>query len=1120
MASDQLQREIVEHRRAEGAITGRKVWLPVACTFVLLCILAWLDEVLDLPHLLLGAPQTPINWREAISETALIAIVGFFTVARLIHNVTERKRAEEALREGEERFRAIFETAKDSIFIKDRTLKYTVVNPAMESLFGLPASKLIGQMDEDLFGEETGAHIREVDSRVLGGETVEEQLTKPVKGIPTAFHIIKVPMYDSSGEIIGLCGIARDLTERERAEEETRQRTAQLEALREIGLELTAQLDLDALLHSIVSRAIGLLRGNTGGLDLYRPERDVLEWSAAIGSNIAPVGTILHRGEGLSGKVWETGKPLIVDDYQHWEGRAATWEGYPISAIVGAPVRWGEEFLGVLIVHADSPRVFSPADADLLSMFATQAAVAIRNARLYEETQSRSKRLAVVNRVASAVSATLHLDDLMKTVYREVNSVFQADAFFIALYEEETDELDFHIRVDEMVLECPDRHPLGAGLVSLVVTQKKPLLIRDWAQEQDHLPSPRLWGTMRVPASWLGVPMLIGERVMGVICVQAYRLHAYSDEDQLLLSTIADQVAVAVENARLFQAEWEQRELAEALEEAADAISRTLDLDQVLDRILEQVERVVAGDAFNIMLVKDGAARMVRQRGYNGLGVARRGPDFAMRIADYPSLQRMVRAGEPVVIPDTLSDPDWVLLEDHEWLRSYIGAPIQVSGVTVGFLNVNGSSPGQFGPTDALRLQAFANHVATAIENAQLYRELRNYAGQLEQRVQERTAQLQAQYARLEAILRSASDGIVVADTRGGIIQANPVTQTWYTRTLSPEDAARLQEAVRDLARRAEERPEAVLELTGLDLELKAAPISPPSPSPQAGWGEGEQAAAVVDIHDVSHLKALDRIKSRFIENVAHELRTPVTTIKLHAYLIRQQPGKWEKYLGPLAQEADHQARLVEDILQIARIDAGRLGMDPRPTSLNELTEAAVANHQALAQERGLTLEHRPSPPLRGGAGGSGPVALVDPERMMQVLTNLLRNAIQYTPEGDEVVVSTGREEAEGRVWATVTVADTGIGIPEQELPHIFERFFRGEWPRQIQVSGTGLGLAIVKGIVELHGGRVTVESPSTGSGQAHSTMLVLSEAEGLRAGEEGVGTTFTVWLPLAKGQA
>jgi signal transduction histidine kinase len=378
-----------------------------------------------------------------------------------------------------------------------------------------------------------------------------------------------------------------------------------------------------------------------------------------------------------------------------------------------------------------------------------------------------------------------------------------------------------------------------------------------------------------------------------------------------------------------------------------------------------------------------------------------------------------------------------------------------------------------------------------AIERERAEEALRHHAEHLEERVRERTAQIQAQYAQLEAILRSVTDGIIVINGEGEILQLNPVAQRWFTQTLSPDDATRLWETMRELARRAEERPETVLELTGLDLELSAAPVV----------GEGvNEPGAVVAVHDVSHLKALDRMKSRFITNVSHELRTPITTIKLYTALMWRQPEKWQEYLRVLEQEADHQVRLIKGILQISRIDSGRLEVRPQPTPLNELAETAMANYKALAQEQGLTLEHQLMEPRTWNDStefvapnpAESPVALVDPQRMMQTLDNLIGNAIQYTPAGGRVMVSTGLEGADGRVWATVTVADTGIGIPEEELPHIFDRFFRGEEPQKMQVSGTGLGLTFVKEIVELHGGRVLVES---------------------RVGE---GSTVTVWLPRA----
>ncbi|MDY7079141.1 MAG: response regulator [Chloroflexota bacterium] len=351
------------------------------------------------------------------------------------------------------------------------------------------------------------------------------------------------------------------------------------------------------------------------------------------------------------------------------------------------------------------------------------------------------------------------------------------------------------------------------------------------------------------------------------------------------------------------------------------------------------------------------------------------------------------------------------------------------------------------------------------------------HAELLEQQVQERTAEIQAKCAWLEAILNSVSDGIVVTDEQGEIIQTNPVAQTWLTQTLSPEEATRLQEAMQNLVGQASEHPETVLELTGLDLELSASPILEPGM---------EKAAAVVDIHDVSHLKALDRMRSRFIGNISHELRTPITTLKLSLALMRKAPlEKWKGYLDIFTQEVDWLARLVQDILQISHVDTGRLMIKPCSTSLNELAQESITNCQAQAQEQGLMLVCCLAEPE--------PVALVDPDRMTQTLDKLLRNAILYTPQGGEVVLSTGTEEVERRVWATVTVSDTGIGIPEEELPHVFERFFRGERPRAMQISGTGLGLAFVKEMVELHGGWVTLDS------------------------EFDVGTTVTIRLPLAE---
>ncbi|MBN1813035.1 MAG: PAS domain S-box protein [Anaerolineae bacterium] len=683
-----------------------------------------------------------------------------------------------------------------------------------------------------------------------------------------------------------------------------------------------------------------------------------------------------------------------------------------------------------------------------------------------EEIRRRAAQLEALNAViatAAGAPALLELletalDHTLQALALEMGVIWRSGQYIVRGIEQESDEAKTH-------------ETLAAGLAI-----SSPIAVEDWllvADDDPLKPVSRLIASFGIRAT-LAAPILVEGRRTGGLAVASPEPRPWAMDELALLEAIGQQLGAAAERLRLFQAEREQRGLAEALQEAAAVVSSTLEADEVLDRILEQVERVVPGDAFNIMLVTDtNKARLVRWRGYKRS--PENGPKAKLEynIDEIPNLRKMMQTGETVIVSDTSTDPNWVVLGGQEW-RSYTGTPIKLGGVIVGLLNVNGNQVGQFSPHDARRLQAFADHAATAIQNSRLYQELRHYAERLEKRVEERTAQIQAQYGQLDTILRSSSDGIIVTDSQGEIVRTNPIADSWLTQTLSPEDAAELKEAIRRLATRPAERPEIVLELADLDLELRAAPIT-----------EAEEVAAVVTVHDISHMKALDRMKSQFVSNVSHELRTPITTIKLYAALMQQSSmDRWEEYLDTLAQEADRQARLVEEILQISRIEAGRLEITPRPTPLNVLAEVVFANHQPLAQQEELVMEYQPTEP--------GPVALVDSDRMTQVLANVVTNAIQYTPRGGVVVISTGEKEAEGCRWATVTIKDTGMGIPEEELPHIFERFFRGERPRSMQVSGTGLGLAIVKDIVELHGGRVTVES------------------------HVDVGTTFTIWLPLA----
>jgi len=857
--------------------------------------------------------------------------------------------------------------------------------------------------------------------------------------------------------------------------DEARDRALEQETLREAALALTTALDRDEVVARVLAQLQRVVPYDTASVQLLRDGQLEIVGGRGFPNLDRLLGiTFDPTAQGNPNReVVQSRSPVVVEDASrlYEEFRRDPHAPAGIHSWLGVPMLVGDRLIGMIALDKQESGFYTQKHTRLAEAFAAQAAVAVENAQLHHETVQQLARTEVLRETMSAAASTLNFEQVLNRTIEILDRAMNCEYLGFMLPDENGTFMRSYPNM--LGFDPPEdgyRFPVDQCLTGLVYQTGESVILPDVREAAQYASADE------AIRSELAVPVKSGDEVVAVLDLENSEVDAFDEEDLAFYTAVAGQLSMGIENAQLFEAERKQRQLSEALEEAAAAVSSTLNLEQVLDRILEQVERVVSGDTFNIMLIRGGQARIVRWRGYEKTGVADEAGTSVLRVSEYPTLRRMSETGRPIVIPETATEDDWIPQEGWEWLQSYVAAPIQLGGTIVGFLNVDSTQPGQFNADDARRLETFASHAATAIENAHLYERLREHAETLEERVTERTAQLRAQYARLEAILDSTVNGIVVTGPEGELVLANPVARDWLTKSLSPEEAALLRETVRRLGERADENPERVLELTGLDLQLKAARISEPGV---------KEATAVVAIHDISHLKALDRMKSRFVSNVSHELRTPIATIKLFAHLMLKQPERWREYLEPLAQEANHQADLVEDILEISRVDAGRLNVKRDLTNLEELTEAVVANHQTRAQKEGLTLIHRSTEAKLA--------SLVDTNRMMQVLDNLINNAIRYTPPGGTITVSSGRTEAKGRDWATITVTDTGMGIPEDELPYVFDRFFRGEKPQTMQISGTGLGLAIVKEIVELHGGRVTVES----------------EVDG--------GSTFIVWLPLAE---
>ncbi len=258
----------------------------------------------------------------------------------------------------------------------------------------------------------------------------------------------------------------------------------------------------------------------------------------------------------------------------------------------------------------------------------------------------------------------------------------------------------------------------------------------------------------------------------------------------------------------------------------------------------------------------------------------------------------------------------------------------------------------------------------------------------------------------------------------------------------------------------------------------------------------GETSGAVVVLHDITELRKLERVRRDFVANVSHEFRTPLTAIQGFAETLlagaMNDPQHRERFLGIIVEHSRRLARLTEDLLMLSKMDADRLELEIRRVSVAQLIESCIETSRHRAAEKEIAISVNPFNGLPDVAG--------DRRRLAEVLQNLLDNATQYTLARGQIVVSAEVRDAE----VVFTIADTGIGIPTADQPRIFERFYRVDAARSRELGGTGLGLSIAKHIVEVHGGRIWVESEVGHGSRFHFSVPIFDAERAARATPSG----------------
>ncbi|MFN8598355.1 MAG: GAF domain-containing protein, partial [Anaerolineae bacterium] len=953
--------------------------------------------------------------------------------------------------------------------------------------------------------------------RVLGTLSVDQ----PVNGrIPNRAAIEALELFANQAAIA---------IENSRLYADLQQRLDNLTLFNEVGRSISAKLDLDSLMSTVLDASMELVGANHATIFLRDPVDGKYIARKTIGFDLEQIRRIrFSANEGLVGAVIADPRGLIVPDATQ-DPRFIVIGPSDIRSVLLVPLSVAGQLIGVLSADKPVPNGFTNTDLVVLSTLADQAAVAIDNARLFEESQRRLRDQSLLYEAGQAISSTLEYKQVLETLTHQVVRATNAQFVIVQEWDRASGRLttahSAFISTDGLsVSEIASTAftPVDYLKVAHFLRDRRNISLRLADDDLDPLLKERM---RQVGLLWtIEVPIVARDEVLGVVRLGDGRFdRVLGDSEVQLVETLVNQAAVAMSNSRLydqivkFNQELEERvasrtrELAlanadlmlerdrvEVLFRITSELSSSLDLDRVLNRALELLVKAI-GAPYGSLLLIDQQSDMLLLRARLGPGgrlppggkatVFRRGEG----LAGWAVTQR-----QAVIVPDVQLDERWIPVGDAVVsFRSALAVPLQMGEDVLGAVLLMHPEPAYFSETHLLLVTAVANQVATAINNAELYRYIREQAELLGGML--RAQQIES--SKSQAILESVADGVLVSDASGSVILFNAAAErilsvkrdealgrsiedmqglysaagiNWVTQVREWSKSSDARRATPVLSQRIEFREERRF------VNVTIAPVTM----------NDEYLGSVSVFRDITREVEADRAKTDFVSTVSHELRTPMTSIKGYADLLLMGAAgpvnePQQRFLSVIKSNADRLSILVNDLLDISRIESGRVKLDIRPLSIESVIEQVATSLRGRIEEKRLTLRiSLPEDEL--------PRVYGDRDRVIQVLTNLVSNAYQYTAPGGSILVNA---HVVGPM-IQIDVTDTGIGIAPEHQPKVFERFFRVDDPNVQEFPGTGLGLAIVKSLVEMHDGHIWLES-TVGVGTTFSFTLraVLDEA-------------------------